>query len=95
MAKSFRDLEIWQEGYELAIGVYNIAKNFPKEEIFSLVDQVKRSSVSVCANIAESFGRYHVNDKIQLLIVARGSIYETMSHLTIAFGLRYIHKERA
>lgn len=56
------------------------------------MDQVRISSVSVAANIAESSGRYHNKDKIQLLVMARGSIYETRSHLSIVVGLEYLNK---
>ena len=77
----------------LVLKIYKIASKFPGEEKFCLGDQIRRSGVSVAANIAESFGRYHLKDKIQLLIVSRGSIYETRSHLSIALGLKYIKEE--
>lgn len=76
----------------MSLEIYRITAKFPSGEKFSLVDQIRRSSVSVAANIAESSGRYHSKDKIQLLIVARGSIYETRSHLSIATGLEYLNK---
>lgn len=74
MAESFRRLEVWQEAHNLALEVYKITKRFPNEEKFSLIDQVRRSGSSVSANIAESCGRYSVKDKVNLLIIARGSI---------------------
>ena len=94
MAKDFRNLEVWQESYALAIEIYKLSSKFPKDERFSLCDQIRRSAVSVAANIAESSGRFHNREKIQLLIIARGSIYETRSHLSIALGLDYINKNR-
>ncbi len=90
MAQDFRSLKVWQSAYDLSLGIYKITEKFPKEEKFSLVDQLRRSGVSVAANIAESYGRYHNKDKIQLLIIARGSIYEVRSHLSIALGLNFI-----
>lgn len=90
MAQDFRSLKIWQSAYDLSLEIYKISEKFPKEEKFSLVDQLRRSGVSVAANIAESYGRYHNKDKIQLLIIARGSIYEVRSHLSIALGLNFI-----
>ena len=93
MANDFRSLEIWQEAQRLALEIYKITSKFPKEEKFCLGEQIRRSTVSVAANIAESFGRYHSKDKIQLLMVARGSIYETRSHLSIALGLHYIKEK--
>lgn len=93
MPKDFKDLEIWQEAYNLSILIYRLTDFFPKKEVLGITNQIRRSSVSVCANIAEGCGRYHQKDKIQLLIIARGSIYETRSHLSIAFGLNYLKKK--
>ncbi len=93
MPSDFRNLEIWREAQKLTLEIYKITSKFPKEEIFGLEAQIRRSAVSVAANIAESFGRYHSKDKIQLLMVARGSIYETCSHLSIALGLNYIKEK--
>jgi len=90
MPGSFRDLEIWQEAHRLALEIYKATKGFPKEELFALVSQLRRASISVAANIAESCGRYGIKDKIQLMIIARGSIFETRSHLSISFDLGYI-----
>ncbi len=55
--KSFTDLIVWQEGHRLVILVYEITKKFPKEETYSLIDQMRRAAASVTANIAEGFGR--------------------------------------
>jgi four helix bundle protein len=92
MAQSFRDLRIWQEAHKLLLEIYYITKKLPKEELYILTSQLKRSTLSIMANIAESQGRYGYQDKIQLLIIARGSIEETRSHLSAAYGLNYINK---
>ena len=92
MPQDFRSLKVWQGAYDLSLEIYKITEKFPKEEKFSLVDQLRRSSISVAANIAESYGRYHNKDKVQLLIIARGSIYEVRSHLSIALGLNFINQ---
>src|SRR3989338_4387282 len=93
MAESFRKLEIWQEANNLALEVYRVTKKFPSDERFSLIDQVRRSGASVSANIAESCGRYSVKDRVNLLIIARGSIYETRSFLSLSLGLTYINED--
>lgn len=93
MADNFRKLDVWKEANNLALSAYKITKSFPRDEQFALTNQLRRSSVSVPANIAESCGRFGIKDKIQLLMVARGSIYETRSHLSIACDLNYINKE--
>ncbi len=90
MAENFKGLKIWQQAQSLAIKVYEVTKKFPREEMFSLTDQLRRAAVSVAANIAEASGRWGNRDKIQLLMVARGSIMETRSHLAIALGLKYL-----
>ncbi|MCB9822176.1 four helix bundle protein [Candidatus Nomurabacteria bacterium] len=54
-AKTFRDLRVWQEAYRLSIAIYEVSKQFPKDEIYGLTSQLRRASVSVCSNIAEGF----------------------------------------
>lgn len=92
MPQSFRDLRVWQDAYSLLLKIYDISGKFPKEEMYVLGAQLKRSALSIMANIAESQGRYGYQDRIQLLMIARGSIEETRSHLSVAEGLHYISK---
>ncbi|HCM67793.1 MAG: hypothetical protein A2898_03965 [Candidatus Kerfeldbacteria bacterium RIFCSPLOWO2_01_FULL_48_11] len=93
MAQSFRDLRIWQDAYSLLLKVYSLSKDFPRHESYILESQLKKAALSIVANIAESQGRYGYQDKIQFLIVARGSVEETRSHLSVALGLGYIEKK--
>ncbi|MEW6325612.1 MAG: four helix bundle protein [Nitrospirota bacterium] len=86
--KSFEDLEVWRKGKELVLSVYDMAKNFPHGELYGLTMQVKRAALSVPANIAEGFGRYHYMDKAKFYLNARGSLYELKSHLLIAKEMR-------
>ncbi len=88
----FSDLRVWQEAKKLALEIYQLTGRFPKSETYSLADQLRRSSVSICANIAEGFNRYHAKDKIRFYYNARGSISESQSHLLIAMELGYIDK---
>ena len=90
MPQSLYELEIWKNGYRLALEVYRCSAKFPESERFSLTDQVRRSANSIIANIAESQGRYSYNDKIRVLYQSRGELFETRSHLKIAEGLGYI-----
>jgi hypothetical protein len=57
--KNFRDLDVWKLGMEIVVDIYECTKIFPKEEIYSLVSQMRRSAVSIASNIAEGFNRYH------------------------------------
>jgi len=92
MAKSFRDLRIWRDAFALLLKVYRLSTLFPAKEAYILESQLKRSALSIMANIAESQGRFGYQDKIQMLIIARGSIEETRSHLSVALGLQYINQ---
>ncbi len=90
MAHSFRDLKIWQKGYNLLMEIYQITANYPREERFGLITDTRRSANSVIANIAEAHGRYYFADKTRVLYQARGEAEETRSHLSTARGLKYI-----
>lgn len=88
--KSFTDLKVWQEGHRLVLFVYKIAKQFPREELYSLADQMKRAAVSITSNIAEGFGRHGYKEKIQFYYLAQGSLTELKNQLLIARDLKYI-----
>lgn len=87
---NFTDLNCWKEAHRLAILIYKATQSFPKDERFSLIDQIRRSAVSVTSNIAEGFGRNTAKDKSQFYAIARGSIYELESQLLIARDLGYL-----
>jgi four helix bundle protein len=91
--RGFKDLDCYKKSRELRIYVSNIAKKFPADEKFLLTSQIKRSSRSVTANIAEGYGRFTFTDTRNFFIVARGSVTETMEHLTTAFDEQYISDE--
>ncbi|MBU0502529.1 MAG: four helix bundle protein [bacterium] len=91
----FTDLVVWQRAKKVVLLIYRLTKDFPKEEIYGLTSQLRRASSSVCANIAEGFGRYHTKDKIRFYYNARGSVSECMSHLSIAGDLGYISNDNA
>lgn len=90
--KSFTDLEVWKEGYKLVIMIYEVTKSFPKEELYSLVDQMRRAAASITANIAEGFGRQTYKEKVQFYYIAQGSITELKNFLLIAKGIGYLDK---
>ncbi|OFX59272.1 MAG: four helix bundle protein [Bacteroidetes bacterium GWB2_41_8] len=91
--KTYRELVVWQKGIELVLLVYNMTKRFPKEELYALADQMKRSSVSVSSNIAEGFGRHSDNDFIRFLNISRGSLFELQTQLEISFRLDFVKSE--
>jgi four helix bundle protein len=93
--KSFEDLEVWQIGRDLVTKVYMLTVSLPQSETFGLIAQIKRAALSVPANIAEGFGRYHYMDKAKFYLNSRGSLYELKSHLLIAQGLGYLKQSQA
>ena len=89
----FENLRIYQETLELVKLIYTLCKKFPKEELFALTDQFKRAATSILLNIAESQGRSTNKDKINFLLISRGSIYEVMAILDIAESQLFISSQ--
>jgi four helix bundle protein len=90
--KSFTDLLAWQEGHKLVLLVYKTTKGFPKEEIYSLTDQMRRAASSVTSNIAEGFGRQTYKEKLQFYYQAQGSLTELKNQILIAKDIGYLSK---
>ena len=82
--RSYRDLGVWQEAMALAEACYRLTATFPKEELYGMSAQIRRSAVSIAANIAEGYGREATGSCIQFLKMARGSLREVETHLLIA-----------
>lgn len=90
---SFTDLNAWKYAHELVLDIYKITKDFPKEEIFGLVSQMRRSAVSVSSNIAEGFSRNTFKDKAQFYSIAQGSLTELQNQLLISRDIVYSNNE--
>jgi len=88
--KNFQDLRIWQKGIEVVRDTYILTKKFPKEELYALTSQMKRSAVSIPSNIAEGFRRYHNKEYKQFLYIVLGSCAELETQIIIAKELNYI-----
>lgn len=86
----FKKLKVWEEAHKLVLLLYKMTQNFPKEEMFGLVSQIRRAVESIPTNIAEGRGRKYRQDYIRFLYIARGSLYETEYHLLLAKDLGYI-----
>lgn len=89
-AKSFKDLQVWQEGHKLVIAIYKVTKEFPRDEIFGLTSQIRRASVSITSNLSEGFNRISTKEKLQFYYIALGSLSETQNQLLIAKDVGYI-----
>jgi four helix bundle protein len=82
--KSYRDLIVWQQAMDLAVQAYDLTRNWPKDELYGLTSQVRRSASSIAANIAEGYGRETRGAYQQFLRIAQGSLKELETHLLIA-----------
>jgi four helix bundle protein len=87
--KSYRDLQVWQKGMQLASLVYRASRVLPKDEQFGLISQMRRAAVSVPSNIAEGYGRRSRADYVRFLNMAMGSLYELQTQSEIAVNIGY------
>ena len=88
--RTFRDLDAWREGHALVLMIYKYTKKFLKEELFGLVNQMRRCAVSITSNIAEGFSRQSYKEKIQFYAMAQGSLTELQNQLIISRDISYI-----
>ena len=92
--KGHRDLKVYQLAYKLAMDIFNASKSFPKEEKYSLTDQIRRSSRSIAANIAEGFRkRQYPKMFVSKLADSDGEVAETQSWLDFSLDCGYLKKE--
>jgi four helix bundle protein len=89
VVKSFRDLDVWRLGEELAETVYRVTARFPKAELFGLTSQMRRAAVSIPSNIAEGRARNSSREFLYFLSVSRGSLAELETQLELAIRLDY------
>lgn len=92
MIKNLEDLKVWQKAREFNKKIYELTSTFPSMERTNLTIQLRRASSSVCANIAEGFGRYHFQESMQFYRTARGSLSEIKSHLLLSLDQKYVTK---
>jgi four helix bundle protein len=92
--KRYKDLNVWQEARKLSKNIYSLTSEFPKEEQFGLINQMRRCAISVPSNIAEGCGRNYPKDSIQFFHISRGSLYELETQLYLSFDLNYIDQTK-
>lgn len=92
--KSHRDLIVWQKAMDLTVLIYHLTKQFPKEETYGLISQIRRASSSIPANIAEGQGRRSSKEFQQFLVTARGSLLELDTHLELSFRVGHIKENQ-
>lgn len=94
MIKNLEDLQVWQKARDFNKKIYDLTSTFPSIERTNLTIQLRRASSSICANIAEGFGRYHFQESMQFYRTARGSLSEIKSHLYISLDQKYINERQ-
>jgi len=92
--KDFRDLKVWQRAHQITLAIYRCTRDFPREETYGIVSQLRRCSSSVAANIAEGCGRSGNAEFGRFLTVAMGSASEVEYFLLLARDLEYLSREK-
>jgi four helix bundle protein len=90
--QDFKKIKVWEKAHALTLSIYNISKEFPKNEMFGLTSQIRRSCVSIPANIAEGCCRGSKAEFSRFLQIAMGSASELEYHLLLSLDLNYINK---
>jgi len=91
--RDFTSLEVWQKNRKVKLFFYNdIIKDLPPEEKYALGQQIRRAAISITANIAEGYGRFHYQEGLQFYRISKGSLYELKDHLITCLDLGYISK---
>lgn len=91
--RNFKQLKVWQKGFDIAVNSFKLTGAFPKEEKYGLTSQITRSAVSIPSNIAEGSSRSSSKDYNRFLEVALGSSFELETHLLIADAVNFGQKE--
>jgi four helix bundle protein len=92
--KTFKELLVWQKSMVLVTEIYKVTKEYPKEELFGLSSQMRRSAISIPSNIAEGFGRKGLNDFIRFLNISIASLFELQTQIEISYNLNFIEKSK-
>jgi four helix bundle protein len=89
----FEKLHVWQEARKLTTDIYRLTEKFPEKEKFGLTNQMRRSVVSIAANIAEGSTRFSAKEQAHFSSISYGSLIELMSHLIVSLDLGYVTQE--
>ncbi|KKQ27158.1 MAG: hypothetical protein US42_C0014G0055 [Candidatus Magasanikbacteria bacterium GW2011_GWC2_37_14] len=95
LVKNWTDLNAWQKAHQLVIHIYKITKTYPKDELYALISQMRRASVSVAANITEGFHRETKKDRLHFYTMALTSLEEVKYYLILSKDLEYLDIKKA
>jgi len=90
--RDFREIKVWSKAHLLTLEIYKVTINFPREEVYGITSQLRRSSASIAANIAEGFGRGGNKELARFLQIAMGSASEVEYHVLLSKDLNLINK---
>ena len=91
--KNYKDLIVWKKAHQMTLDIYGVTHTFPKEELYGLTSQLRRSAASIGANMAEESGRRSNNEICRFLQIARGSASEAEYHILLARDLKLLGEE--
>lgn len=92
--QNYKDLKVWEKAHQFTLMIYDVSKQFPKEELYGLTNQIRRASSSIAANIAEGCGKNTNGDFAKFLNIALGSANESEYFTLLAKDLTYISAEK-
>jgi len=92
--EEFKKLKVWLKAHKLVLEVYKITKDFPKDELYCLVSQMRRAAISVVANIVEGSKRVSNKDRLHFHVMANASLEELKYYFLLSYELKYINKEK-
>jgi len=88
--KDFKNLKVWQKGIKMVTEIYNTTQSFPKDELYGLTSQIRRSAISIPSNIAEGSGRNSDKEFNRFLNISLGSSFELETQIIIAHELKFL-----
>ena len=92
--RGYRDLKVWQLGFDISLAVYELTSDFPQSELYGPTSQLRRAAVSIPSNIAEGHSRSSTKDLIRFINMAKGSLAELETQLLIARSLGYCNSSK-
>ena len=86
----YKNLEIWKLSKDICIYIYEITKNYPKDELYGIISQIRRCAVSIPSNIAEGYAKSSLKEQLKFIEISNGSFYELTTQIEISHELKYI-----
>lgn len=91
--KTYREFIAWQKAMSFVTNIYKLTQSFPKEELFGLTSQIRRSAISIPSNFSEGFGRKGNKEFLRFIKISVGSLYECQTQLEISKNIEYLNEE--